>query len=149
MKPQETIDYHIKSSWLSIANLYNQLAQKHNLTQSTGLVLLNIDNEKGAAATKIATEMGLKNTSLSRVLRKMEEDALIFRQKDKEDRRSVKIFLTKKGKKKKIAAKAVVREYNDFLINHIEEKELACFFKVMKQICDLTDSYKTKKIVDK
>lgn len=149
MKPQETIDYYLKSSWLSIANLYNQLAQKYDLTQASGLVLLNIDVTEGSPATKIATAMGLKNTSLSRVLKKMEEDDLIYRQKDQIDKRSVKIFLTPKGKEKRVAAKEVVIEYNQFLIQNIKQKELDSFFKVMKQICDLTESYKLNKGVSK
>ncbi len=149
MKPQETIDYHIKSSWLSIANLYNQLAQKYKLTQATGLVLLNIDIKEGSPATKIATAMGLKNTSLSRVLKKMEEDQLIYRRKDEEDKRSVKVFLTEKGKEKRILARKVVIEFNNFLTENINVKNLDCFFEVMKQISDLTESYKSIKSVSK
>ena len=72
MKPTETIDFHIKSAWLGIANLYNQLATKHQLSQATGFVLLNI-SEEGTAATKIAPLMGMKSTSLSRILKKMEK----------------------------------------------------------------------------
>lgn len=147
MKPSETIDFHIKSNWLGIAGLYNQLALKHDLTQATGFVLLNIDKE-GTAATKIAPIMGMRNTSLSRILKKMEEDGLIKRKPDTTDKRSVKIHLTPKGSSKKQIAKKVVKMYNEFILSHITEEEKECFFHVMEKIGKLTEAYKTKNTSD-
>lgn len=144
MKPTETIDFHIKSAWLGIANLYNQLATKHQLSQATGFVLLNI-SEEGTAATKIAPLMGMKSTSLSRILKKMENDGLIKRKADKKDRRSVIIHLTKKGGKKKQVAKEVVKNYNQYILDHFDDEEKECFFHVMGKIGELTEEYKLKK----
>lgn len=144
MKPTETIDFHIKSAWLGIANLYNQLATKHQLSQATGFVLLNI-SEEGTAATKIAPLMGMKSTSLSRILKKMENDGLIKRKADKKDRRSVIIHLTKKGGKKKQVAKEVVKNYNQYILDHFDDEEKECFFHVMGKIGQLTEEYKSKK----
>ena len=146
MKPSETIDYHIKLLWHSISNLYNQLAQEFDLTQATGYVLLNIDLERGTPATKIAPLMGMKATSLSRILRKMEDDKLIHRKKDKSDGRLVKIHLTEKGVKKQLIAKKVVREFNEYLISEMEKKELENYFQSIKSIGKITENYKLKKL---
>ena len=97
---QETVDYHIKATWHGISRMYNQLAMKHNISQACGFVLINIDNNVGTPATKIAPLMGMEATSLTRLLKSMEEDQLIFRQKDASDGRMVRIFLTEKGVKK-------------------------------------------------
>lgn len=147
MKPSETIDFHIKSNWLGIAALYNQLALKYDLTQATGFVLLNID-KGGTAATKIAPIMGMRNTSLSRILKKMEEDGLIKREPDATDKRSVKVYLTDKGSDKKQLAKKVVKMYNQYILSQISEEEKACFFQVMERIGKLTEAYKTKNLSD-
>jgi DNA-binding MarR family transcriptional regulator len=147
MKPSETIDFHIKSNWLGVAALYNQLAFKHGLTQATGFVLLNIDKE-GTAATKIAPIMGMRNTSLSRILKKMEEDGLVSRKADTSDKRSVKIHLTAMGSAKKQIAKKVVKKYNQFILSQITEEEKDCFFKVMGKIGKLTEAYKIKNLSD-
>lgn len=148
MKPKETIDFHIKSSWLGIANLYNQIAQKHDLSQATGFVLLNINEKEGTAATKIAPIMGMRNTSLSRILKKMENEGLIIRKSDENDRRSVMIHLTRRGKIKKQIAKEVVKKYNEFILSHITEEEKDCFFHVMGKIGELTEAYKIKNTSD-
>lgn len=146
MKPTETIDYHIKVLWHSISNLYNQIAQEFDLTQATGYALLNIDSEKGIQATKIAPLMGMKSTSLSRMLKKMEAEDLIFRQKDKEDGRSVIIYLTEKGLKKKKIARRVVREFNDYLIKALGDKKTSEYFDLMSSIKTITEDYKQLKL---
>jgi len=146
MKPTETLDYHIKLLWHSISNLYNQIAQEYGLTQATGLVLLNIDVNLGTPATKIAPLMGMKATSLSRVLKNMQDDDLIFRKKDKSDGRLVKIHLTEKGIDKQKIAKKVVRDFNDYLIEKLEQNELANYFSTMKSINLITEEYKLLKL---
>lgn len=147
MQPKETIDYHIKVLWHSISNIYNQLAQEFDLTQSTGYVLLNIDNNTGTPATSIAPLMGMKSTSLSRVLRNMEEEDLIFRKKEPSDKRLVKIHLTEKGKQKKEIAKKVVIDFNEFLIHRLSKKQLENYFNSMQSINTITEEYKQLKLV--
>ena len=125
MRPQETIDYHIKLAWHAIANLYNQLAAKHELTQATGFVLLNIDDKNGTAATKIAPLMGMQKTSLSRMLKNMENEGLICRKKDKLDGRQVNICLTEKGREKKKVDGQVRRSVKEFKKKCTDKREKA------------------------
>lgn len=144
MEANETLDYYIKHSWHAIANYYNQAAAPHRLTQATGFVLLNINSKAGTPATKIAPLMGMKATSLSRVLKSMEESDLICRKKDKTDGRLVKIHLTSKGKSKKKIAKKVVKEFNEFLISRIDESKIETYKEVMSDILQLTEEYNQK-----
>src|SRR5688572_5717878 len=99
MRKEETVDYHIRSAWHAIARMYNQEAGRHDATMAIGFVLLNIDAEEGTPATKIAPQMGLEPRSLTRILKTLEEKKAIYREVDKTDKRSVRIFLTEEGKK--------------------------------------------------
>ena len=108
MDRKELIDYNIKSTWHSIARMYNQYAVKHNITTSMAFVLLIIDTTEGSPATKIAPLMGMESRSLTRILKSMESKKLIIRKRDATDGRLVKIFLTDLGKKKKEIAKKKV-----------------------------------------
>ena len=146
MKPTETIDYHIKLLWHSISNLYNHIANEFDLTQATGFALLNIDSKEGIPATKIAPLMGMKSTRLSRMLKNMEDDELIYRKKDDSDGRMVIIHLTELGEEKKRIAKRVVREFNEYLINKIDAQELEQYFTTMRSIRQITDDYKQIKL---
>lgn len=146
MSPEETVDYHIKCTWLGISNFYSQISERYELSQASGFVLLNIDSKSGSAATKIAPRMGMQATSLSRILKKMEDDGLIYRKSDKNDRRSVIIHLTQEGKKKKRVAKKVVKEFNQYIIDRLNRPKLESFFSVMQDIGELTEEYRNLKI---
>jgi MarR family transcriptional regulator, organic hydroperoxide resistance regulator len=134
MKPEETIDYHVRSVWYSIFKMYNQIGLEHDITTSVGFVLLNIHTEEGTPATKIAPLMGMESRSLSRMLKSMEEKGLICKQQDKLDRRSVRIYLTAEGKRRQEISRRTVRGFNDNMRKIIPEKDLEAFFRVMATV---------------
>lgn len=134
MKPEETIDYNIKAAWHAIARMYNQQALKYGGTMSVGFALLNINSEEGTPATKIGPLMGLETRSLTRLLKSMEEKGLIYRQTDKNDRRSVRVYLTKAGRKNKEKARETVLRFNEAVREEISEDKLTVFFEVVQAV---------------
>ena len=134
MKPQDTVDYNIKITWHAISRMYNEQASKHGSTAAVGFVLLNIDAKEGSPATKIGPALGMEATSLARMLKNLEEDELIIRVPDQNDKRLVRIFLTDKGKEAREIAKKVVKKFNNVIRESIPENELQIFFEVMEKI---------------
>jgi len=114
--------------------MYNQQASKHDLTTSIGFVLLNIHSEEGTPATKIAPLMGLEARSLTRMLKTMEEKKLIYREPDLIDKRSVRIFMTPMGKRKKEVSRETVLSFNNKVRELLPESKLKIFFEVMNEI---------------
>lgn len=143
MKHQETIDYHLKVVWQNIANKYNQLASEFGITQSIGYLLINIDEKEGTTVSEVAALLGLKSTSLSRILTNLEKEDLIYKEGHQTDKRSVKLFLTEKGKEKRHLARVVVRKFNDYLNAHLPEKERLQLVEALKTINNLTINYKS------
>lgn len=147
MKREETIDYHIKTTWHAISRMYNQQAVKEDITTSIGFVLLNISSKDGTPATKIAPLMGLEARSLTRVLKNMEEKGLIYRKPDENDGRSVRIFLTDLGKEKKEISRAVVLAFNEAVRGAVSQEKLDVFFDVIEtvnKIIEKNNIYKPK-----
>lgn len=142
MKHQETIDYFLKVVWQSIANRYNQIAAGVGITQSIGYLLINIDEIEGTSVSQVASLLGLKSTSLSRMLSNLEKQNLIYREAGLDDKRLVKVFLTPLGREKRQAAKAVVREFNEYLNTHISDDEKIKLVEILKHINQLTLDYK-------
>ncbi|MEY3677943.1 MAG: hypothetical protein RI924_84 [Bacteroidota bacterium] len=141
MKPEETIDYHLKVVWQNIANTYNQLASAFGITQALGYALINIQ-EEGTAVSQIANLLGVKSTSLSRMLNNMEELGLIYRKVDAKDKRSVRIYLTDFGREKKQLAKQVVKEFNQYLNKNLKQQERQELISLLQRINELTFVYK-------
>ena len=142
MRREETVDHNIKSAWHAIARMYNQQASKYDVTTSIGFVLLNIHSEEGTPATKIAPLMGLEARSLTRMLKTMEEKKLIYRYPDPIDKRSVRIYLTDLGKKKKELSRASVLLFNNRVRELISENKLRVFFEVISEINQLATNEK-------
>ena len=134
MKREETIDYHIRSAWHAISRMYNQQALKYDATMSMGFALLVIDAEAGTPATKIAPMMGLEARSLTRLLKSLEEKGMVYRETDKNDKRSVRIFLTKEGKKKRELAKENVVRFNETVRAEIDTDKLNACLEVLQQV---------------
>jgi DNA-binding MarR family transcriptional regulator len=143
MKREETIDHNIKTAWHAISRMYNQQAVKQDITTSIGFVLLNISSKDGTPATKIAPLMGLESRSLTRVLKNMEEKGLIFRKPDATDGRSVRIFLTDLGKKKKEVSRETVLSFNTKVREIVPQSKLEIFFDVINDINKIIDNNKT------
>ncbi len=134
MKREDTVDYNIKAAWHSISRMYNQQALKYDGTMSMGFALLNIHSEEGTPATKIAPLMGLEARSLTRLLKSMEEKGLIYRRADKTDKRSVRILLTKEGKKMKENSRETVLRFNEVVRQEVSNQKLNVFFEVLQNI---------------
>lgn len=139
MKPEETVDYNIKVAWHAISRMYNTQAAQYDITTSIGFVLLNIDQEKGTPATKIAPLLGLETRSLTRILRSMEDKGLIYKQADSVDKRSVRIFLTPLGLEGKEISRQTVRHFNLKIRGKIPQAQLDTFFKVAAQITGMIE----------
>jgi DNA-binding MarR family transcriptional regulator len=148
MSQDNTIDYYLKITWQSIANRYNYLASKHGITQATGYVLINIRKE-GTPVTQIASLLGVKSTSLSRMLSGMEEQGLIYREADTRDKRSVRVFLTEEGQKRREIAKNIVREFNSYLDGYIKDADREKLIDTLKRLNELAVKYIPKEDLSK
>ncbi|MBE7632897.1 MarR family transcriptional regulator [Tenacibaculum finnmarkense] len=134
MDKNKSIDHQLRATWQAVAKMYNEQAAKHDSTMATAFVLLNIDFETGTPSTALGPLMGMEPTSLSRLLKTMEDKGVICREKNPNDGRSVIIKLTDHGKEMRKISKGHVYQFNNQVKKHITEEELNLFFKVTSTI---------------
>jgi DNA-binding MarR family transcriptional regulator len=142
VKHHETIDYLLKIVWQTVANRYNQVVTEFGITQSIGYLLINIDEVEGTTVSHAAALLGLKSTSLSRMLNQLEKTGLIYRESNQGDKRSVKIYLTPLGIEKRQQARAVAKEFNNYLNAHIKDADKQYLVDMLKKINQLTLKFK-------
>jgi len=140
MKQTETVDYFLKVVWQNVSNTYNQIASGFGITQAIGYVLINIEAE-GTAVSALAGLLGVKATSLSRMLNNMEELGLIYRATAAGDKRSVKVFLTPFGIEKRKLARNVVISFNEYLNTHLSDLEKQQLISTLTKVNQLTLAY--------
>ena len=137
MNLNDTVEFYIRTTSLALSRMYNAIAADYGITQTVGYILIYVKKD-GTSSSKIANLLGMKKSSLTRILQKMEDDGCITRQVDKSDKRIVNIFLTKKGVERRRIAKKTVLEFNAKLTELTDEKDLKSFAKVSKLIGELT-----------
>ena len=134
MDKNKSMYHQLRATWQAVAKLYNERAAKHDSTMATAFVLLNIDYEKGTPSTALGPLMGMEPTSLSRILKTMEDKGAISREKNPSDGRSVIIKLTDFGKEMREISRESVIIFNDIVKKHTSPKGLEAFFKVTSTI---------------
>lgn len=135
---EPTIDFFIRQTWHKISRMYNQQASEHGMTISIGYILLIID-KNGTPSTQLGPRMGMEPTSLSRTLKTMEDNGLIYREMDRFDKRKVLIFLTNEGLEKRKLSRKVVLDFNNKLESKINKTKLRTYFEVMEKIDEIAD----------
>jgi len=133
MKDQ-TIDYALRATWQSVIKMYNEEAKSYDLTMAIGFTLLSIDPKNGTPSTALGPKMGMESTSLSRILKNIEEKGYIKRKRNPNDGRGVLIHLTPLGIQKRDDSKEVVIRFNEVMRDHINEEDLKGFFNTIENI---------------
>ncbi len=139
---EKTIDYVLRATWMAVSKMYNEEAGKAGSTMATGFALLSIDPEKGTPSTSLGPKMGMEATSLSRILKTMEDKGLILRKKNPNDGRSVLIYLTDFGQEMREYSKKVVLRFDEAVKENVSEEDLKTFIEVANTILDLISEKK-------
>ena len=129
-----TIDYVLRATWQAVAKMYNEEAKGFGSTMAVGFTLLSIDPKTGTPSTALGPKMGMEATSLSRILKRMEDKGLIYRKPNPADGRGVLIHLTDFGLEKREDSKDAVLRFNDAVKANIPNEKLDNFFEVMETI---------------
>jgi DNA-binding MarR family transcriptional regulator len=137
-----TIDYALRATWQAVARMYNEEAKHFDTTMAVGFTLLSIDPKTGTPSTALGPKMGMEATSLSRILKSMEEKGLIIRKPNPADGRGVLIHLTDFGLEKRADSKNVVLRFNEVVKQHVSDEKLIAFFEVAETINKLISDKK-------
>ncbi len=139
MKPEETIDFHIRWAWFNISRMYNIEAAKYGGSMAIGYTLLNIDTKEGTPSTKLAPKMGMESRSLTRMIKSLEEKGVIYKKVDENDRRMVRLFLTDLGQDMRNQAISSVLKFNEKVQGEIPREDLEKTFEVLGKLNQIID----------
>ena len=134
MDKDKSIDHALRATWQAVAKTYNEQASKHNSTMAVAMALLYVDYENGTPSTSLGPSMGMEATSLSRILKNMEERGFIYREKNPDDGRGVLIKLTELCVEKREISKSRVHQFNKIIRENLSKEKIDHFFEVTDTI---------------
>jgi DNA-binding MarR family transcriptional regulator len=139
---EKTIDYVLRTTWLAVQKMYNEEAAKFDATMAIALTLLSIDPVEGTPSTALGPKMGMEATSLSRILKTMEERGVIERKPNPQDGRGVLIHLTEFGREKRGYSRERVLTFNDTIRKQVSEEKMNHFYEVAEVINEMISNKK-------
>ena len=141
----ENIDLILKQTWLSVSKMYSELAQDYDATAVQALTLLKIDPKDGTRSTNLGPKMAIEPTSLTRIIKLLEDNGYIYKEKTSSDKREVIIKLTDKGLQSRNLSKEVVVNFNKKEVEKIAPEKLETFKEVMTEIMKISTELNSKK----
>lgn len=141
----ENVDLMLKSVWLAVSKMYSEQASMHNSTAVQALTLLKIDPKEGTRSTNLGPKMAIEPTSLTRIIKLLEDNGYIYKEKTTSDKREVIIKLTDKGLKSRNLSKEVVVGFNKKVVERIDPEKFQIFKEVMSEVMKIANEMNTKK----
>ena len=141
----ENVDLILKQTWLSVSKMYTEMAQEHDSTAVQALTLLKIDPKEGTRSTNLGPKMAIEPTSLTRIIKLLEDNGYIYKEKTTADKREVIIKLTDKGINSRNLSKEVVQNFNKKIVERIEPEKFEIFKDVMADILKIANELNHKK----
>lgn len=99
--------FALYSASLAMTKLYAPLLGALNLTYPQYLVLLVLWEQDGVTVTALGERLSLNSGTLTPLLKRMQSNGLLVRERSQEDERRVLVSLTPEGKKLKARAVAI------------------------------------------
>lgn len=130
-KEKVEIDLILKSTWLAVSKMYSELASEYDSTAVQALTLLKIDPKEGTRSTNLGPKMAIEPTSLTRIIKLLEDNGYIYKEKTTSDKREVIIKLTEKGQQHREISKDVVINFNRTVAAKLTPEKLQVFTEVM------------------
>lgn len=141
----ENVDLILKSTWLAVSKMYSEMAQEHDSTAVQALTLLKIDPKEGTRSTNLGPKMAIEPTSLTRIIKLLEDNGYIYKEKTTTDKREVIIKLTDKGINSRNLSKEVVLNFNKSVMEKIAPEKLEIFKEVMNEILKIANEINNRK----
>ena len=141
----ESVDLMLKSAWLAVSKMYSDQASLYNSTAVQALTLLKIDPKEGTRSTNLGPKMAIEPTSLTRIIKLLEDNGYIYKEKTTADKREVIIKLTDKGINSRNLSKEVVQNFNKKIVERIEPEKFEIFKDVMADILKIANELNHKK----
>lgn len=117
-----------------LARYFNSCFAEYNITIGQALVLFYLLDNEGSSVKDIARGLELDSPAVSRLIDRLIKENLINREEDNNDRRTLKIKLTERGRSTAEQALPISAGFNDLLKEKLGEENFSVFLRCLSEI---------------
>ncbi|MBW1890925.1 MAG: MarR family transcriptional regulator [Deltaproteobacteria bacterium] len=133
-KLEECIIFQLAKAYQKAHGLFKKRLLPYGLTPIQHLILEALWMEDGLSQKDISTQLVLDKATLSGVLDRMSAGGWITKEQDLEDKRTLRICLTGKGKKLKPNLARERNQANDELLSSLNLEEKVLLKRLLKDV---------------
>lgn len=115
---------------------FNRRLEPYGITRVNWIAIYYIGENNGISQRELANKMDVNESSIARLLDRMEKEELTFRTKDPNDRRAARVYLTGKGEKLRISLIPLAEEFQNDVTRGLSAYELEIFKKVLDKMVE-------------
>lgn len=132
---EKNVGRELKKLSNKIHRTIDKFASKSELTGAEGRVLHYIlGQEEDVFQRDIEVKLGLRSSTATEILKKMENNALIIRKPTENDARLKKIIITDKALKYKESVMNDLKNFEKTLVAGLSEEEIDSFLKTIEKM---------------
>lgn len=136
MKDDDRLIYQIFMAQQKLqASINNTLiAEGIKVTLGQAGLLFLLQQDDGQTMTGLSKALAVKNASLTGLIDRLERSAFVMRKSSKNDRRSVRIYITPKGIEECVKARPVIKRVNEKIKSGFSREEIDMFKRVLNSV---------------
>lgn len=119
-----------------ITDAFGQRLQEIGVTRIQWIALYYLGTGEELSQRDLAKRMNVMDSSVGRLMDRMQRDCMVERKPSKKDRRVHNIVLTEKGLKYREQLMPMGQAFNDELVKDISSEDLMIFDRVLKQMVE-------------
>jgi MarR family transcriptional regulator, organic hydroperoxide resistance regulator len=132
--PEESIGYLVRAAFRSLTPLLKAQIAGERVTIGMWYFLRVLWWRDGLSQRELTERVELMQPTAVTALRSMERRGLVSLEKDKSDKRRVRIFLTAEGRRLKRRLMPRVAEINNWVLKDVPAHEAEAFVRTLKRI---------------
>jgi len=109
--------------------------EEHNIGQGQFMYLLELYIEDGRNQEELAEVLKIDKGTTARAIKKLEENRFVRREKDENDKRSNRVYLTEEGKGVKNDIFFILNQWDEKMSEQLNKEEKELMIKLLKRVC--------------
>lgn len=131
----DIVSVFIHESDLFITNYVKNKLAPLNLAPMQSLIVLLLCEKDGLNQNELAEKLNKDKTNIARMVFNLKQKGLIERISDEHDRRSLRVYLTEKGKEIGKSVVLLTEEFNEMICKGISDEELMEVKRILSKMC--------------
>ncbi|MEZ9822140.1 MarR family winged helix-turn-helix transcriptional regulator [Shewanella sp. 10N.286.45.A1] len=135
----ESLSYLVSHLNVDLQNALDQRLKRYDLDIKLWPVLFSLWQEEGVTQTELSKRCDVANYTMTRLLDQLQQQQLITRQQDLDNRRAFNIYLTNNGKALEQDLIREAERVNEMFLENLTVEEQAEFLALINKINRFSD----------